>query len=222
MRILVIEDERKIASFIKRGLEEEGYTVDTVYDGREGFARASSGDYDLLLLDLMLPGLDGRTLSRQLREQGVTTPVLMLTAKDTLKNKVEGLDSGADDYMTKPFAFEELVARVRALLRRHHLMSPTMITVGDVALDPVARVVTRGDRRIDLTNREFQLLDLLMRNVGRVVSRTVILNRIWGYDFDGGGNIVDAYVARLRKKLDVGHAARLIQTIRDVGYTVKE
>jgi DNA-binding response OmpR family regulator len=221
MHLLVVEDERKIAAFLRRGLEEEGHTVDLASDGEEGFVRASSGDYDLLILDLRLPRLDGQSLCRQLRAQGIVTPVLMLTAKDQLEDKVEGLDSGADDYLTKPFAFEELLARIRALARRTRAMAAPILQVDDLKLDPQARKAMRRGRTIALTNREYQLLELLMRHAGQVVTRAIMLNRIWGYDFEGSTNVVEAYIRLLRKKIDAGEAAKLIHTVRGAGYMLK-
>lgn len=219
-RILLVEDERRISGFIRKGLEEEGYAVDVAPDGASGFERGASGDYDLILLDVMLPGLDGRTLCRQLRERGITTPVLMLTARDALDDRVAGLDSGADDYLTKPFAFEELVARVRALLRRSREMQPPVLRVADLTLDPATRRITRGGTVVELTNREYQVLLVLMRHAGQVVTRTTLLNRVWGYDFDGESGVVEAYIRLLRRKIDRGRPVPLIRTVRGAGYVL--
>lgn len=221
MRILLVEDDRKIAGFVQRGLREEGFLVDVARDGDEGFALASSGDYDVVVLDLLLPGRGGLEVCRQLRAQGVTVPILMLTAKDALDDKVEGLDSGADDYLTKPFAFEELLARLRALLRRSRTSAPAVLRVADLVLDPLSRTVTRGGRTVELTQREFQLLSLLMRHPGQVLSRTVLLNRIWGYDFDGQTSVLEAYIRLLRRKIDAGHPVPLIHTVRGAGYVLR-
>jgi len=221
MRILVIEDERKIASFIKRGLREEGYTVDTAFDGEEGYRLTGENEYALIILDIMLPKLDGITLCRQLRNDGIESPVLMLTAKDSVQDKVRGLDSGADDYLTKPFAFEELLARIRALLRKGAKRSASL-QVGDLALDAAAHRVTRSGREIVLTMKEYALLAYLMRNVGTVVTRTMIAENIWELDFDTGTNIIDVYINYLRNKVDSGHEKKLIQTVRGRGYMVKD
>lgn len=221
MRILLVEDDRKIAGFIERGLREEGCGVDVARDGDEGFTRAATGEYDLVVLDLLLPRRGGLEVCRHLREQGATVPILMLTAKDALDDKVEGLGSGADDYLTKPFAFEELLARIRALLRRSRTLPPPVLRVGDLVLDPASRTVTRGGRRIELTTREFQLLSLLMRHPGQVLSRTLLLSRIWGYDFDGHTNVVEAYIRLLRRKIDAGERVPLIHTVRGAGYVLR-
>ena len=222
MRILVAEDERKIADFIKRGLEEEGYAVDTVADGEQALAHALSGNYDAVILDIMMPKLDGLAVSRALRERAVGVPVLMLTVKETLDDKMSGFDSGADDYLTKPFAFEELVARVRALLRRSSTVRPAVLRVGDLTLDPASRQVTRAGKSVELTTREYQLLYFLMQHAGSVQSRTVLLSRIWGFDFDGNTNVLEAYVRLLRRKIDAGHAVSLLRTVRGVSYVLKD
>ena len=221
MRLLVIEDEQKVANFIKQGLEEEGYAVDHAADGASGLQMALEGLHDVIVLDVLLPKLDGLGLLQQLRQENVTTPVLLLTVRATIEDKVLGLDAGADDYLTKPFAFEEFVARVRALLRRRAETAPPVLQVADLALDPARRVVSRGDRRIDLTPREFALLDYFMRNPGRVLTRTMIANRVWDYTFDAATNVIDVYVNYLRKKIDSGHDVRLLHTVRGVGYVLK-
>ena len=221
MRLLVIEDEQKVANFIKQGLEEEGYAVDHAADGASGLQMALEGLHDVIVLDVMLPKLDGLSVLQQLRQETITTPVLLLTVRATIEDKVLGLDAGADDYLTKPFAFEEFVARVRALLRRRVETAPPILQVADLALDPARRVVSRGDQKIDLTPREFTLLDYFMRNPGRVLTRTMIANRVWDYTFDSTTNVIDVYVNYLRKKIDTGHDIKLLHTVRGVGYVMK-
>ena len=191
MRILVIEDEVKIAQFIKRGLKEEGYAVDVANDGEEGHFMLSSNEYDAIILDLMLPKIDGLVLCRELRKEGNQTPIIMLTAKDTVKDKVKGLDSGADDYLPKPFAFEELLARVRVLLRKKDSRVQTQLKVEDLSLDLLTHKVTRGDREIELTVKEYALLEYLMRNAGNIVTRTMISEHVWDINFDTFTNVID-------------------------------
>ena len=222
MRLLVIEDEQKVANFIRQGLEEEGYAVDHAADGASGLQSGLQGLHDVIVLDVMLPKLDGLSVLQQLRQANVATPVLLLTVRATIEDKVLGLDAGADDYLTKPFAFEEFVARVRALLRRRAETALPILQVGDLALDPARRVVSRGGRKIDLTPREFALLDYFMRNPDRVLTRTMIANRVWDYTFDTTTNVIDVYVNYLRKKIDSGHDSKLIHTVRGVGYVMKE
>ena len=221
MRILVVEDEKKVASFIKQGLEEEGYAVDVASDGEEGLAHALAGVHDLIILDIRLPKMDGLRVLQALRQEKVSTPVLLLTVRATIEDKVLGLDAGADDYLTKPFAFQELVARVRALLRRRPEMAPTVLQVGDLILDPARRTVTRGGDKITLTPREFTLLDYFMRNPGRVLTRTMIAEHVWDYAFDTSTNVIDVYVNYLRKKIDADREPKLLQTVRGVGYVLK-
>lgn len=222
MRILVAEDERKVAAFIRQGLEEEGHTVEVAGDGATAFDLAAAGPpYDLIVLDLMLPARDGFSVLKGLREHGVHTPVLVLTARDSVDDKVAGLDLGADDYLTKPFAFEEFLARVRALLRRSGAPRPPVLRVADLALDPATREVTRGGRRIALTAREYALLEYFMRNPGRVLTRPLIAEHVWGIDFDTESNIIDVYVGYLRRKIDVEGEPRLLHTVRGAGYTLK-
>jgi heavy metal response regulator len=221
MKILIVEDEKKVASFVKKGLQEEGLSVDMAHDGETGLSLAADNGYDLIILDIYLPMLDGLSVLRGLRERKVRTPVLLLTVRATIEDKVLGLDSGADDYLTKPFAFDELVARVRALLRRGRDVETGVLRMDDLTLDPVRHTVTRGTRRIELTLREFSLLQYLMRNAGRVVTRAMIVDRVWNYDFDSGTNVVDVYVNYLRKKIDNGFDRKLIHTVRGVGYVMK-
>jgi heavy metal response regulator len=221
VRILVVEDERKVASFIKKGLEEEGYAVDVAVDGEEGLVMALTRVHDLIILDIRLPRRDGLRVLQALRHDGVTAPVLLLTVRATIEDKVLGLDAGADDYLTKPFAFQELVARVRALLRRRTDAEPTLLRIDDLTLDPARRIVTRGGEKIDLTPREFALLDYFMRNPGRVLTRTMIAEHVWDYSFDTSTNVIDVYVNYLRKKVDAGREPKLLHTMRGVGYVLK-
>lgn len=221
MRLLVVEDERKVSSFIRRGLEEEGYAVDTALDGKSGLDMALDAVHDLIILDVQLPGLDGIRVLQSLRGAEVSTPVLLLTVRAAIEDKVLGLDAGADDYLTKPFAFQELVARVRALLRRGTEGNRPTLQVLDLTLDPATRKVTRGGRQIELTPREFALLDYFMRNPGRVLTRTMIAEHVWDYDFDSMTNIIDVYVNYLRKKIDSGEEPKLIHTVRGAGYVLK-
>jgi heavy metal response regulator len=221
LKILVVEDEKKVANFVKKGLLEEGYAVDVVYNGRDGLNFATDRSYDLIILDIYLPGIDGLTILKKLRDGKVKTPVLLLTVRATIEDKVLGLDSGADDYLTKPFAFEELIARVRALLRRKRDVDETVIRVADLILDPVRRIVTRKGQEIALTLKEFSLLEYLMQNAGRVLTRTMIIDHVWNYDFDTETNVIDVYVNYLRKKIDAGHDVKLIHTVRGVGYILK-
>jgi heavy metal response regulator len=221
MRILVVEDEKKIAGFIKRGLKEEGYAVDVAADGDEGYELASVNDYDLIILDIMLPKCDGVKLCKKLRSDRVETPVIMLTAKTSVQDKVTGLDAGANDYLTKPFAFEELLARMRVLLRKT-VQPATRLQVADLALDLLSHKVTRADREIFLSSREFALLEYLMRNAGAVVTRTMISEHVWDIDFDTSTNVIDVYINYLRNKVDADFDKKLIQTIRGRGYMLKE
>ena len=221
MRILVVEDDRKVASFIQKGLAEEGYAVDVATDGEMGLAMGLDRLHDVIVLDVMLPGKPGFQVLRELRQGRVETPVLLLTARDTVEDKVRGLDAGADDYLTKPFAFAELLARVRALLRRRSAERVPLLQVEDLVLDPATRAVKRGDEAIPLTNREFSLLEYLMRNAGRVLTRTAIAEHVWDYSFDSETNVIDVYVNYLRKKIDTGRDRKLIRTVRGVGYVLK-
>jgi len=221
MRLLVVEDEKKVASFIKKGLEEEGYAVDVAADGKTGLDLALDRVHDLIILDIQLPKMDGLSVLSALRKDKVAVPVLLLTVRATIEDKVLGLDAGADDYLTKPFAFQELVARVRALLRRRTESKQPMLQVVDLILDPARRTVFRGEQKIDLTTREFTLLDYFMRNPGRVLTRTMISEHVWDYDFDSETNVIDVYVNYLRKKIDSGREQKLIHTVRGVGYMLK-
>ena len=222
MRVLVVEDEIKVANFIQRGLEGEGYEVDMANDGETGVAKAEQEAYDLILMDIMLPKLDGLGAIRQIRDKGIKSPVLCLTAKDTVDDIVAGLDTGSDDYLTKPFAFSELLARVRALTRRSSDARGAEITYADLRLDPVAHKVWRAGEEIDLTSKEYALLEYLMRNAEQTLTRTMIAEHVWDYTFDSFTNIIDVYVNYLRKKVDKDYAKKLIHTVRGVGYVLKE
>jgi len=222
VRILVIEDERKVARFIQQGLEEEHYLVDVAYDGEKGETMATSGTYDLIVMDVMLPKKDGVELTREIRRSKSAVPILMLTAKTSTADKVEGLDSGADDYLTKPFAFAELLARIRSLLRRGGSEKSTILSLADLELDMVSHKAKRAGRTIDLTMKEYALLEFFLRNKDRVLSRTIISEHIWEYNFDTGTNLIDVYVNHLRNKIDAGFEKKLIQTVRGVGYVMKE
>jgi heavy metal response regulator len=222
MHILVVEDEEKVASFIQRGLEAEHYSVDVAHDGETGLARALERAYDLVVLDIMLPKRDGFGVVRELRARGSRVPVLLLTARAAVSDRVSGLDLGADDYLTKPFAFDELLARVRALLRRGSAGPGPTRTLADLSLDPATRLVTRGERRIELTAREHALLEFFLRNPGRVLSRSVIAQHVWGVDFDTFTNVIDVYVNYLRRKIDDAFEPKLLHTVRGAGYVLKD
>ena len=220
MRILVVEDEHKIANALKKGLEQESYAVDVCYTGQDGLDMAETEEYDLLILDLMLPEVDGITITKTLREHKNHTSILILTAKGDISEKIVGLDSGADDYLTKPFSFEELLARVRALSRRPRTVLSSTLTVGDLSLDPATFEVKRGSQEITLSSKEFSLLEYLMRNSGKIVSKDKIINHVWDYDSDVLPNTVEVYIKYLRNKIDkpFPHARPLIQTVRGFGY----
>jgi len=218
MRVLVVEDDRKIAAFIKRGLEENACVVDVVYDGQEGFEWARLNEYDTIILDILLPGMDGVELCKRLRQEGRETGLLMLTAKDAVEDRVTGLDAGADDYLVKPFAFRELLARLRALRRRSAQQKTTTLQVGDLKLDLLAHRAERRGQVIDLTAREYTLLELLMRHPNHLLSRTVIAEHIWDYSFYHESNVVDVYIAYLRRKIDDPFDVKMIQTVRGMGY----
>jgi DNA-binding response OmpR family regulator len=222
MRILVVEDDQKIASFIAKGMQQASFAVDHVVQGEEGLALAQTTDYDAMVVDIMLPGMDGLTLIEKLRSSGINTPVLILSAKHTVDDKVRGFQKGGDDYLTKPFSFSELLVRIQALIRRSSkaAVSNTLV-VEDLQLNLMTREVKRGDREISLQPREFALLEYLMRNAGNVVSKTMILEHVWDYHFDPQTNVVDVLVHRLRGKIDRGFDKALIQTIRGVGYVLK-
>jgi heavy metal response regulator len=221
MRILLVEDEKNVASFIKKGLEEDVYVVDIAGNGPEGLSMATSNAYDLLIVDIMLPGFSGIEFCKRLREKGVKVPILLLTAIDSVDSKVTGLESGADDYLTKPFAFSELLARIKALLRRAS-DSASELFLGDLRIDLLARKVFRENREIILTPKEFSLLEYFLRNKGKVLSRTEMIENVWGYDFDPNTNIVDVHIKFLREKIDAGFHKKLIHTIRGAGYVLKE
>jgi len=220
MRVLLVEDEKNVSAFIKQGLEEDFYTVDVAEDGIDGYGMATNQTYDLIILDLMLPGMDGKEICKKLRDMEIKTPILMLTALNTIPDKVEGLESGADDYLTKPFSFSEMLARIRALMRRSADYTGD-ITLADLRVDLLSRRVFRGDREIVLTPKEFSLLEYLLRNKSRVVSRTQILENVWGYDFDPATNVVDVHIKFLREKIDKDSDQKLIHTARGVGYILK-
>jgi DNA-binding response OmpR family regulator len=222
MKILVVEDEKKVASFIKRGLEEEKFEVNTAFDGDEGMKLALEGGYNLIILDVVLPKRDGLSVVKELRARKMMVPVLMLTAKDSLEDIVAGLNSGSDDYLSKPFAFAELLARVRALLRRSELERGAEIRFADLRLDPVTHKVWRKDKEIDLTAKEYSLLEFFMRNPNQVLTRTTIAEHVWDYVFDSFTNIIDVYVNYLRKKVDRDADTKLIHTVRGVGYILRE
>jgi DNA-binding response OmpR family regulator len=221
MKILVVEDDRTVGQYVLRGLVEQGFQAELVGDGNEALNAASQASYDLVILDLRLPGMTGFEVLRTLRDRGNATPVLVLTAQDAVDFKVQALRAGADDYVTKPFAFEELLARVEALGRRPKQIAPRSLRVGDLELDLGTREVTRAGKRIELTPKEYAVLEYLMRHVGRVMSRTLITEYAWDYHFDPGTNIVDVVINRLRKKVDSGSATKLISTVRGVGYVIK-
>ena len=221
MYILVVEDERRLAQVIRRVLEEEGHTVDTAYDGEEALAMALEGSHDVIVLDVLLPEMDGIEVCQALRRNRIDTPVLLLTALDSVEDRVRGLDAGADDYLPKPFAFQELLARLRALGRRKvQAREPSQLQVDDLVLDLRRRRAERAGRVIELSPKEVSLLEFLMRNEGRVVTRTQILDHLWGYDYATDSNLVDVYVAYLRRKVDRGHGRQLIRTVRGVGYAL--
>jgi two-component system OmpR family response regulator len=220
MRVLVVEDEVKIARAIRRGLEHEGYATDVVSTGEEAILHATEHDYDAVVLDVMIPAPDGFAVCRQMRARNRWAPVLMLTARDSVEDRIRGLDAGADDYLVKPFSFGELVARLRALLRRAPAERPTILRAGDVALDPSAHTVTRAGRPVELSAREFALLEFLMRHAGQVVTRTAMLEHVWDYRYDGDSNVVDVYIGYLRRKLEQPFGAPLIRTVRGVGYVL--
>jgi heavy metal response regulator len=222
MRILLIEDDQRMSAIISRGLREGGFAVDAAGDGEEGFYLAQSESYDLIVLDILLPKMDGFEILSRIRSLGIKTPVLALTAKDAVEDRVKGLDLGADDYLVKPFSFTELMARIRALLRRKTELYLQELRVADLTLDPSSRTASRGGKKIDLTAKEFSLLEYLMRNSGQVVTRTMISEAVWDYHFDSLSNIIDVYIRHLRQKIDAGSDTKLIHTVRGTGYVLEE
>jgi two-component system OmpR family response regulator len=221
MKVLIVEDEKKIASFLRKGLESQGFVVDVSHHGDEGFTLATTRPYDAAILDIMLPGKDGLSILRNLRDRKSPLPVILLTARSELNERLEGLNLGADDYLTKPFHIEELIARLHAVARRATGATQSILTVGDLTMNLLTREVRRAGQRLELTAREFSLLEHLMRSPGRVLTRVEICERVWEYNFDPGTNLVDVYVQRIRKKVDGDFPAKLIETIRGVGYRIR-
>ncbi len=222
MRVLVVEDEKKTASFVRKALRAEGFAADVCRDGEDALQLVATTPYDAMVLDIMLPGRDGLSVLRELRERRSDIAVLLLSARGQVNERVEGLDAGADDYLPKPFALAELIARVRALGRRGGEARATVLQVGDLALDTVTRLARRGETVVELTAREYRLLEFLMRSAGRICGRMTILEKVWDYDFDPGTNLVDVYVRRLREKIDADQGPKLLQTVRGVGYVIRE
>lgn len=222
MRILLVEDERRISNVVKKGLTEEGFAVDTAFDGEEGQYLAESENYDLIILDIMLPKVDGLTICKELRAKNIKAPILMLTAKTTVEDKAAGLDSGADDYLAKPFAFLELRSRIHALIRRSKQEPSPIIKIADLEFDPIKHKVSRGGKSITLTPKEFSVLEILLRHIDEVVTRTMIIEHVWDYNFDSMSNVVDVFIAQLRRKIDKGAKIPLIHTLHGVGYKVSE
>ncbi len=222
MRILMVEDEKKLVLFVRKALQAEGFSVDALHRGDEVLGAASTALFDVIILDIMLPGRDGLSVLRQLRERGVQVPVLLLTARGDVSERVEGLNAGADDYLAKPFVLAELVARVRALGRRGGESRPVELRLANLTMDTVGHTVRRGERAVELTTREYRLLEFLLKSSGRVCSRMAIVESVWDYDFDPGSNLVDVYIKRLREKIDDPASPRLLHTVRGVGYVLKE
>jgi DNA-binding response OmpR family regulator len=222
MRLLIVEDEKTLANLIKKGFEEEGFAVDVAYDGEDGLYFAQNNVYDAIVLDIMLPIIDGVSLLKTLRNQNNSTPVIMLTAKDTLKDKVLGLDSGSDDYLTKPFSFEELLSRTKAIIRRRYATSSPIITINDLEIDTAKKTVKRANVAIELSAKEYALLEFLAVNKDKVVSRTMIIEHLYNEDFDLDSNIIDVFINKLRNKIDRNFNKKLIHTIRGMGYSIKE
>jgi len=222
MKVLVVEDEQKVANFLKKGLKEEQFVVDVAYDGLEGEVMALENEYDLILLDVMLPGKDGVAILETLRSKQLDVPIIMLTAKDMVVDKLKGFEAGCDDYIPKPFSFEELLARIRAVLRRHSSAGSNVLTFADLTLDLISHKVIRGGKEIELTAKEYSLMEYLMRNPERVLTRTMITQHVWDYNFDSFTNVIDVYVNYLRNKVDRGFSQKLIHTVRGVGYILKE
>jgi DNA-binding response OmpR family regulator len=222
MHVLIVEDEKKMAELLKKGLEEENHSVSLAFDGRDALEMAQALEYDAIVLDLMLPGIDGFEVARRLRKGGNKTPILVLTARDTVPDVVKGLDIGADDYMTKPFSFEEFLARLRAVSRRGSVPRPTLLQVADLILNPATHVATRAGEEISLSRTEFRLLEFLMRRSGRVVARNTIVHSVWDSNDDIEENTLDAFISLLRNKVDRDHKVKLIQTVRGTGYTIRD
>jgi len=222
MRVLLVEDDQRMVALLRQGLEEEGYVVTTASDGRTGLDVAMNGDFEIIILDIMLPVINGYEIARRLRQKDCRTPILMLTARDSVPDIVEGLDRGADDYLTKPFSFEVLLARMRALIRRGPVSRPVAMQVADLVLNPATREASRGGKPIALTRTEYSLLEFLMRRSGQVISRTTLIEAIWGFEREIESNTLDAFISLLRAKVDSGRRAKLIHTVRGVGYTLKE
>jgi DNA-binding response OmpR family regulator len=223
MTILIVEDDHRIADFIKRCLEMERYTAEIVNSGEDAIAKTDINDYDVIILDIMLPKMSGLDVCRKLREQKIGTPVIMLTAKEAVEDRIEGLDAGADDYVVKPFAFNELLARVRAVLRREKIVKGAKLQVGDLVLNPATHEVHRGEREITLSSKEYKVLDYMMRRPGQVCTRTMIGEHVWGYNFMAyHSNLIDSYMSYLRKKIDANNRQKLLHTIRDVGYKIQD
>ena len=220
MRVLIVEDERRLSNIIKKGFVEDGFAVDQAFDGEEGQYLAESEQYDLIVLDIMLPKVDGLQVCKEIRKKNIKTPVLMLTAKSTTEDKVAGLDSGADDYIIKPFSLVEFRSRVHALIRRSHQETSPILFVDDLIVDPLKHIVKRADKTLNLTPKEFAVIELLLRHKGEVVSRTMIIEHVWDYNFDGMSNVVDVFVGTLRKKIDTAARVKLIQTVHGVGYKI--
>lgn len=222
MKVLLVEDEKKISDFVVKGLKEQGYVVELAEDGNDGFVHASTQSYDVIVLDIMLPGRDGLSILKSIRKAGNTVPVILVTARGELDERLEGLNLGADDYLTKPFYLDELVARIQALHRRSSGQSLSLMQVEDLLVNLTNREVSRGGESMELTTREFNLLEYLMRSPGRVLTRTQILEHVWGYDFDPSTNVVDVCIQRLRKKIDAGQDVQLIETVRGAGYRMRK
>ena len=222
MRLLIVEDDKKVGAFLERGLREENYAVDVCRNGADALYLVQLNSYDVVILDIMLPGKDGFSVCREMRENDILVPIIMLTAKDTLEDKITGLTEGADDYLTKPFSFEELLARIRALLRRSQDYKTKVLRVADLEMDPLRRIVTRAGKKITLTGKEYAFLEYLMRNRGRVLSQSMIIEHVWNMDYEGASNVVNVYINHLRQKVDKGAQIQLIKTIRGHGYQINE
>ncbi len=222
VKILIVEDEKKVATFIKKGLESEGFVIITAFDGKQGLEKACNESYDIIILDLMLPNMDGLTLLQHIRKQGINTKVLILTAKANVQDRIKGLNLGADDYLIKPFAFGELLARIRALLRRSYPDKNPVLQFMDLSVNTHTREVFRKDQKIDLTAKEYALLEFLIYNANRALNRATISEHVWNYNFDTGTNFIDVYINRVRKKIDQGYSKKFIKTIRGFGYMFKE